>query len=285
MINHIKRQVSKKVRQLIREERESAKRVREVIHFPAYPKTGGTWLKLMLNSFFLRFYELGDANLSVELQSVQLLNQYLPKLNWTHEDSYIITESGNLNKSLTSVFDDRPPTTDHGKCLLLIRDPRDVVVSYFHQVTKRTSSPLSLESIEDFVLDPTLGIDRVLAYYRRYQRYSHTYRHFKLIRYESLLTNTERELDGVLRFIGIPDPPECLIREIVDQARPEQMRKLEVSGRIEGMNSFSKSDVDALKVRKAKIGTYKEELSAEVICRVNERIAEYKDPFGYLNAQ
>ena len=44
------------------------------------------------------------------------------------------------------------------KVIFLVRDPRDVVVSHFYQVTKRSKNPFVFNSITDFVKDDILGL-------------------------------------------------------------------------------------------------------------------------------
>ncbi len=240
-------------------------------------------MKFMLNHFLIDFYTLREQQRdTVNFEDLLQHNPNVPTIRWSHEDSYILNEKGVYNSDLDSVFADHPPPSGSERVAFMIRDPRDVAVSYFHQVTKRSTNPLEITSIDDFVLDPILGIRRVLAYYRRYQRYSHKFKEFKLLRYETALEDTEKTLTELLEFIGVRSPPPKLVRQAVIAGQPDAMRRRERSGDISGMRTFSLDNPNALKVRKAKSGTHVEELSSQSIDECVVLMHEFNDPFSYL---
>ncbi|KAB2814328.1 sulfotransferase domain-containing protein [Phaeocystidibacter luteus] len=252
----------------------------EQVFFVSYPKTGGTWLKFLLNRFFVLHFDLGEENYSVDLEKIRMLSSLVPEVVWTHEDAYLIKESGTVNPTPEAMLNRKAPIAPYDKCIFLVRDPRDVVVSYYHQVNKRSKTTFFSGSIDDFVLDPVYGIERVLSYYKLYEQTHHLYPNFCLVQYEDLLVETQRELTRVLEFIGIRHFNEAHLERVVSEGQADNMRKLEKSKAVSGMNSFG-SDRDSLKVRKAKTGSFKEELLPETVEKMNEIIEKYGHPFGY----
>lgn len=250
------------------------------IYFVSYPKTGGTWLKFLLNRFFVLHFELGEENYSVDLERIRELSNLVPHVIWTHEDSYLIKESGTVNPTPKDMLNRKLPISNYQRCIFLVRDPRDVAVSYFHQVNKRSKTTFFNGSIDEFVLDPVYGLERVLKYYKLYEKTHHLYPDFHLVKYEELLVHTKEELQKVLGFIGIQHFNEGFLDRVVNEGKADNMRKMEKSKAVSGMNSFGE-DRDSLKVRKAKTGSYLEELKPETVEKMNEIIQAYNCPFGY----
>ena len=48
------------------------------------------------------------------------------------------------------------------KVIYLVRDPRDVVVSHFHQITKRSENPFFFKLISSFISDEIIGFNRIV---------------------------------------------------------------------------------------------------------------------------
>ena len=110
----------------------------------SFPKTGRTWLMYMLN-------QIKDlSNHPLKESKNFIFNE--------HDNSEIIIENGYRNNPsdvfrYTNRFRYR-----RSKVIFLVRDPRDVVVSHFYQVTKRAKNPFVFNSITDFVKHDILGL-------------------------------------------------------------------------------------------------------------------------------
>ena len=105
----------------------------------SFPKTGRTWLMYMLN----QIQDLSNHPLKESKNFI--FNE--------HDNSEIIIENGYRNNPkdvfrYTNRFRYR-----RSKVIFLVRDPRDVVVSHFYQVTKRAKNPFVFNSITDFIKD------------------------------------------------------------------------------------------------------------------------------------
>ena len=231
----------------------------------SFPKTGRTWLMYMIN----QIKEQGNHRLKKE-------KYFIFK---EHDNSEIILEDGTRNNPLdvfkfTSRFRYR-----RGKVIFLVRDPRDVIVSHFHQVTKRAKKPFIFNSISEFVKDDILGFKRIIYFYNLWYFQKQKPKDFLLIKYEDLLENGIQTLSEITSFLNISITTNNL-QEIYHQSSSDKMRKKEKANQLEGFNDFGKSR-DQLKVRNARIGGYKSELSEEDILYCNKEMKNLNTYFGY----
>ena len=231
----------------------------------SFPKTGRTWLMHMINQI------KKQSNCKLKREKYFIFNE--------HDNSEIIIEDGTRNDPLdvfkfTSRFRYR-----RGNIIFLVRDPRDVIVSHFHQVTKRSRTPFVFNSISEFLKDDILGFKRIIHFYNlwHYQQYKPT--DFLLIKYEDLLDNGVQTLSGITSFLNISITTNDL-QDIYHQSSSDKMRKKEKSNQLEGFNDFGKSR-NQLKVRNARIGGYKSELSEEDILYCNKEMKNLNTYFGY----
>ena len=94
----------------------------------SFPKTGRTWLMHMI----------------VEIQKRSESSVLIEE---THDMSEIIIENGfRQDPNIVFKFTDRFRYR-RSKVLFLVRDPRDVIVSHYHQVTKRAKNPFVFSGI------------------------------------------------------------------------------------------------------------------------------------------
>ncbi len=98
------------------------------IFIVSYPKCGRTWLRLMLGKALAYHFGLTEVNL---LELAQLAANYpkIPHIELTHDHNAHYHTPSELS----------PLKTEYAnkKVILLVRDVRDVVVSYYFEVTKR----------------------------------------------------------------------------------------------------------------------------------------------------
>ena len=197
----------------------------------------------------------------------------------THDMSEVIIENGyRPDPDILFNFPGRVRYR-RSNVIFLVRDPRDVIVSHFHQVTKRAIDPFIFRSISDFVRDEQLGFKRIIYFYNLWFRYKHIPNNFHLIKYEDLLNNGVFELDRVCKFLGI----KCdisMIEDTYNKSSASKMRDKEIKNQLEGFNNFGKNK-NQLKVRKAKIGSYLEELNDDDIAYCNIELKHLDKFFNY----
>jgi len=231
----------------------------------SFPKTGRTWLMYMIN----QMKELSDHPL--KNKAYFIFNE--------HDNSEIIIENGNRNNPLDIFRFTERYRYKRGKVIFLVRDPRDVVVSHFHQVTKRAKNPFVFSSISNFVKDETLGFYRIIHYYNLWYKNRSIPQNFLLVKYEDLLENGVQELQKINNYLSL-NVSVSDIEKVYEESSANKMRKKEIANQLEGFEDFGKKK-NQLKVRNAKIGDYVKELSEEDIAYCNEKMKVLNSYFNY----
>ena len=245
----------------------------------SFPKTGVTWLKFMLTQILTKAYNL-ECNLTVDLHKLSRKNSQVPKIVWTHDSSHILSEKGTRN-DVEEIFSYGNRFKYRKNCvILLVRDPRDIVVSHYHQVTKRTDIPLKFNSISEFVQHKHYGIQRIVRFYQIWDRNRWVPKDVLIVRYEDLLTDGPAILTKILNFIGVKNFDTTIVNQVYEASQADKMRKLEMQGQVEGMKFFG-AEQNYLKVRRAQSGSYEDELSEDDIQYCNEQMRKLPSIYGY----
>jgi hypothetical protein len=216
------------------------------------------------------------------------MNRAIPKVFYTH-DNYIKDYTGNVDSKVD--FYDR-------KVVLLARDPRDVAVSQFYQwqyrmkpnkkILNRYPGEGKEVSIFDFVMDKDAGLPKVIDFMNLWASEQSRLKGFFLLRYEDLRTQPEATLEKLLEFMGTPGTPEE-IREAVEFSSYENMKKMEQKktfwlsgGR---MVPKDRNNPNTYKVRRAKVGGYRDYFDDDQVARIEALVNETLSPvFGYGGA-
>ena len=231
----------------------------------SFPKTGRTWLMHMIHQL-------------KELSNHPLKNREHFIFN-EHDNSEIIIENGYRNNPLDIFQFIGRNRYRRGKVIFLVRDPRDVVVSHFHQVTKRARNPFVFNSVTDFIKDEILGFNRIIQYYNLWHSNRSIPKDFILIKYEDLLENGVEELQKINDYLSL-NISVSNIEKVYENSSASKMRKKELANQLDGFRDFGK-DKNQLKVRNAKIGGYINELSDEDIAYCNAQMKELNPYFNY----
>jgi hypothetical protein len=160
----------------------------------------------------------------------------------------------------------------HG--VYIMRDLRDVVVSYFHHAQRadfRDSIPnCECQTIEEFYYEWFLS--RIVPYHDVHNHAEQfAQRSVPVIRYEKLYDNPEYEFNRLLRRLGLPVDTDR-ISLVVQKNRLEDLRK---TGR--QLDVF----VPTAHFRKGGHGGYKAELPEPIIRHMNETFGKLLARWGY----
>jgi hypothetical protein len=167
-----------------------------------------------------------------------------------------------------------PTDLDYSRLLVLLRDPRDTIVSGFHTAKKRAKD-VYLGALSEFIRDPSHGIEKVIAFNLMWSEFASSGEDASLLTYEELREDTELMLSHVLAFFGARPWP-IRVRFTVWRNSFERMQSRERRGKL-GVNGkpFSirdANDTDGLKVRRGKIGGYFDELDGDDIAFCDEML-------------
>ena len=134
--------------------------------------------------------------------------------------------------------------------IFLVRDPRDVIVSLYFELSKRLPKYIDEEramvpeglrkrvqpftgSIHEFVNQDVGGFETIVRYYNIWAFNRQIPRAFMLMRYEDLFANTRAETYRLLEFIGMDHIAEECVEEAIEFSQFENMRKMESSGKVQ----------------------------------------------------
>ena len=250
----------------------------------SFGKSGRTWLRVMLSRFYQVRYGIGERHL-IGFDNLHKKNRAIPKLFFTH-DNYLKDYTGNRDSKVD--FYDK-------KVVLLIRNPLDVAVSQFFQWKFRmrpgkkalNQYPEHGSDIEiyDFLMDPDAGLTKIIDYLNLWASEAGKIKDLLIVRYEDMRSNTGEVLEQILSFLGTPGEQDE-IQEAVRFASVENMRSMEtkrtfwLSG--SRMVAKDKSNPNSFKVRKAKVGGYRDYFDDSQIQTLNKLVADRLDSiFGY----
>ncbi len=228
----------------------------------SFPNSGRTWLMYMLQTILK---EVGKEDLYIED---------------THDCSEIIIENGKRqDPQLIFKFTDRFRYL-RSKVIFLARDPRDIITSNFHQVTNRAKNPFKFRSRSEFINHQVYGFKRIIHFFNLWFNNQNKPKEFLLIKYENLLNGTD-DLKKIINFLSI-DVHDELLERIYKESTADKMREKELKNQLEGFSDFGK-ETNKLKVRKARKGSYRSELSSEDITFCNKEMEKLNPFFGYAS--
>ena len=250
----------------------------------SFPKSGRTWFRVLVaKAIALHF----NCPKQIVLDSIEVIRSGCRKAPWlvfSHAQADHPIPADRYPEAFNEVVLRYSLCTK--KVLLLVRDPRDVLISYYYHLTSRQKQFDG--SLSEFIRDPSYGTNKVIfalnVWYQNKSRYSD----FLMIRYEDLHKRPHEELKKILRFLDLSDVSEATIKEAVNYASFENMRRLVFNQEAKKSPFYSRiaptnpDDPESFKVRKGKVGGYQEYLTPEDLEYVNDRVRSKLLPvFGY----
>lgn len=246
----------------------------ERINIISFPKCGRTWLRY----FFFRYLSLLTGE-NIDVESGLALSYFtgkdaaLPIFNFTH-----------LGADATKIGHFRPEKLIKylagQRTLILFRDPKDVLVSYFFQIKYRDrrnwwgrlDAPLRRrpDNLSDFIL--TSGItDRFFDFYNALAVRLPSASACRVVHYEEMREKPREAFSGILNFCSLPPVESCLAAAL-KESDFSAMKKAEERGIAHSILRTEKgAPAEAFKVRRGKIGGYRDYLSTAEIEYIDER--------------
>jgi len=148
------------------------------------------------------------------------------------------------------------------RVLFLLRDLRDVIVSYFHHCVRQKVWDGDLSG---FIRHPIYGFERLMAFDLGWLEAHSQFRDFAVVRYEDLRQNTEIELRRVAGFLRCRIAGSQALSKVVAEQAFEQMKNREKSGELhtrygKRFTSGSENDNERI-VRRGVIGSHVDEMA------------------------
>ena len=234
----------------------------------SYPRSGNTWTRFLIANLMFPGENITFGNIErlipdTSSQSNRALKRTpRPRIIKTHE-----------------YFDHR-----YGRMIYIVRDPRDVALSYydFHRKYRQISDSYPLEAwVEDFVRGKLISAawgswgENVASWlYTRGQNPD-----FLLLRYEDMIEQTPRELARIARHLRIDVTPEQL-SAVIERSSAQRMRELEKLEENEWV-ATKKHRKDIPFVRAAGAGGWRSKLPAPCIAKIESTWGNLMTTLGY----
>lgn len=254
----------------------------------SFGKSGRTWLRVMLSRVYQQIYGLPEHAM-IGFDNFYYMNKAIPRMFFTH-DTYIGDHTGNM--------DNRRDYYDK-KVVMLARDPRDVAVSQYFQWKyrmkehKRTINKYPRGdadvSIFDFLMESDAGLIWVIDFLNVWAREADKMQDFFLLRYEDMKAQPKETLEKLTAFMGTP-ASEADIDDAVRYSSYENMKKMEAKNTfwLSGgrMAPKDRSNPDSFKVRRAKVGGFRDYFDDEQVEQIEALVSEKLLPFyGYTREE
>jgi hypothetical protein len=244
----------------------------------SFPKSGRTWLTVMVGKALCRHYGYPVDDLL--LHTFDLTK----KIKAERDPSIRITGFGHDRSrtqrqlSYRKMFVSKLEFAEKD-VVLLVRDPRDVVVSYYFEMSRREQAFVG--SLSDFVRDERMGIRKIIAFHKNWYDRRDEPRSLRLLSYEDMRARPEHALQATLDAMGVPDITRDTVEEAVRYARFDNMRELERSEAFQSgtMQAADTKDPESFKVRRGQIGGYRDYLTDEDVAYVEECMQTMDYPF------
>jgi hypothetical protein len=236
----------------------------------SYPKAGRTWLRYIIGTYFNEACGLG---ITVDLESIF---QIIPNRDLDPRRGLPAWRfSARRNVPLVVVSHEPYSLFTFGRLpmLFMVRDPRDLMVSaYFHH--SRHKHRLA-GTMSEFLRDPNYGLNSLIRYLNGFAAGLPRHRHL-VLSYEELSLNPHPTMTRVLDFLNVVINDAVLERALA-ASHFEAMREAELRTGIPG-HTYDRSDPDSLRIRRGKIGNFREHLSDADLLWVQRRCADALDP-------
>jgi hypothetical protein len=234
----------------------------------SYPRSGNTWTRFLI------------ANLVFPSESVNFTNieRLVPDTSSQSNRTLKRTPRPRIIKSHT-YFDPRYP-----RVLYIVRDPRDLVLSYlaFQKKYRQLPDDYPLTNyVDDFVNGRlisagwgTWGENVASWVYTRQNRDG-----FLLLRYEDMKSNTDRELSRIATFLGLKLSPERL-KQAIEASSPERMREMERTQSNDWV-ATKKHRKDIPFVGPAVSGRWQSDLPVALVSKIESTWGDLMSTLGY----
>jgi hypothetical protein len=233
----------------------------------SYPRSGNTWTRFLIANLIARGQPVDFSTIERQVPDIYL--NYDPQLRTLPRPRYLKSHEAY-----------RP---DYRRVVLIVRDPRDIALSYFHFLKK--SKSLAFEApFEDFMpsfLGGQIGWfgswgENVGSWLGARRGSSG----FIVVRCEDLLEDAESQLARVAEMLRV-SADNGQLRQAVENSRADRMRDLEQSQR--DQHKYLKSSrKDIPFVRAAKSGQWRSELSPEAVRQIEAAWGAVMRELGYL---
>lgn len=225
------------------------------------PKSGRTWLRVCLQHYFC-----SKADMPLTLSTPVLGPRKIPSLHFSHDLWHHLTTPRWYERMLGAHLIP-PGLRDERKVVLLLRDPRDVLVSlYLHLQKRGFKTGASFQgTLSELIRDRRFGIHVLVAIQNYWLNEWGGSDRCLIWRYEDCFRNPEAEFAKVIRFIDDRPVDGRRLRESISFSGFDNMQRMERENAFDRamLRPGDRSDPESFKVRRGVVGGYQDYLNDE----------------------
>jgi hypothetical protein len=228
-----------------------------------YPKSGTTWMGFLIANVISQKSNAG-LHLKNFIDIVPDINQLYFAQQSLKQYDYL----GNPRVLMTHA----PYDPVFPKVVYVLRDPRDVFVSYWHH--KRLTDPNFRLHLKVFLLSDNQWPCTWNEHVNGWLLNGHA--NVLVVRYEDMHKNAKDTLKEVADFIGICYS-DSIINNAVDASKFDKMQKLEDDHSVDGAKGSSTERF----IRRGKVGSWRDELDDECLRILESKYGASMKQLGY----
>ena len=236
----------------------------------SYPKCGRTWLRVMLGRALYRHAGVDDLRPDgtrlLYPEGVEQLKG-MPRISFTHD--------GRPTRGTVDEIETDKSRYAGKAVVLLIRDLRDVAVSYYFHETRRTKRFYPKweiakfhGEISEFLHSDVGGVEHFVRFYNIWADNREVPDRVLLMKYEELRRDPADQLRRLLEFLGVEGVADATIGDAVEFSSFDKMKAMEKEGTFKHphyMKPGDSADEESFKVRRGKVGGFEDYLSPQDI--------------------
>src|SRR6266536_3660565 len=244
------------------------------------PKSGRTWIRAFLCAYLCKRH-----GLEFTLQPGRYNQSGFPRVIFSH-DLFEHRTKGDLWDRLRGKYLVPRRELSRATIILLARDPRDCFVSLYLQLTRRDpNAPLKLrkKSVSEMLRDRRFGVRAIIDAMNDWINEFSGRDNFTLVRYEALRASPDEHFRDLLAVLGEAEPDGTIFQDALEFSRFDNMQKLEAAGAFDSniLHPGDVRDPESFKVRRGKVGGYREYLSLEDQKYAADALMKLDPRFGY----
>jgi len=250
----------------------------------SFPKTGYTWFSVMLRQLILDAYGLPEnriAKLFVQDHrpaQVFGIDFRIPVIYHNH----FITKAPaqpDLEDMMTVLKPFR-----RTPMLIMFRDVKDVLVSYYMEAVYRTAEAHFTGSVDDFARSETYGVSKFVRYYNAVADFrSPANAPLMVAHYEDMWAHTAETLKRTALFLGVGNLTDAHIGHAIDRWSLKNMQRMEETATPEtalvpDLHFPVTQRAEGRRARVGGSGNWRKHLSPEVAAWADDYVARNLDP-------
>jgi hypothetical protein len=244
------------------------------------PKSGRTWVRTFLAAYYCK-----REGLEMTLEPERHGRPNIPRVIYSH-DRFEHRTKGNFWDRLRGKYLIPAPELDRMRIILLVRDPRDAFVSLYVQLTRRTRETpeqLKQQTVSALLRDPRHGVRSMVETMNSWLAELSGRPRFALVKYEALRSDPETQFRMLLAHLGENEPDPMAFAHALGFSEFGNMQKLEAAGAFESkiLQAGDVRDPESFKVRRGKVGGFRDYLSPEDQAHAAEAIRALHPDFAY----